>query len=137
VYGNYRYVWTPLTLSLNDTLIPNPVSNTTVSLVYTVQMTDEPRQCFITPFTHSLLVLPNTTVDVPSAFTRNGDGINDVVYPAGWGIRKLIYFRIFNRWGQMLFESNDLNVGWDGTYQGIPQNMETYMYQVEVETYID
>ncbi len=76
-------------------------------------------------------------MDVPSAFTPNGDGINDIVYPDGWGIRKLIYFRIYNRWGQLLFESNDLKHGWDGTYQGAPQNMETYVYQVQVETYVD
>jgi gliding motility-associated-like protein len=80
---------------------------------------------------------PQTSVDVPTAFTPNGDGTNDVIYADGWGIKKLNYFKIYNRWGQLVFESNDIKVGWDGTYNGVPQNMETYIYQVSVETYLD
>jgi gliding motility-associated-like protein len=44
---------------------------------------------------------------------------------------------VFNRWGQLVFESNDINVGWNGLFNGVPQNMETYVYQVSVETYLD
>jgi gliding motility-associated-like protein len=44
---------------------------------------------------------------------------------------------VYNRWGQLLFESNDIKVGWDGMYNGAPQNMETYVYQVSVETFVD
>jgi gliding motility-associated-like protein len=93
--------------------------------------------CFSTVNTYSIHVDPRATVDVPTAFTPNGDGTNDVIYVDGWGIRKLNYFRIFNRWGQLLFESNDIKTGWDGTYNGVPQNMETYVYQVSAETYVD
>jgi gliding motility-associated-like protein len=100
-------------------------------------VTDEPLHCFVTPSTFSIIVLPLTTVDVPSAFTPNGDGVNDEIFPDGWGIRNLIYFRIFNRWGQLVFETNVYRHGWDGMYQGVPQNMDTYMYQAEVETFID
>jgi gliding motility-associated-like protein len=80
---------------------------------------------------------PKASVDVPTAFTPNGDGINDIIYVDGWGIRKLNYFRIYNRWGELLFESNDIKIGWDGTYKGVPQNMETYVWQVSVETYAE
>ena len=76
------------------------------------------------------------SLDVPTAFTPNGDGINDIIYPGGWGIRKLYFFKVFNRWGQLVFESNDLKIGWDGVFQGVPQNMETYVYQVSAETFL-
>jgi gliding motility-associated-like protein len=74
---------------------------------------------------------------VPTAFTPNGDGTNDFIFPDGWGIKKVLYFRVFNRWGQLLFETDQIKTGWDGTYNGVPQNMETYIYQVSVETYTD
>jgi gliding motility-associated-like protein len=63
--------------------------------------------------------------------------VNDIIYVDGWGIRKLRFFRVFNRWGQLLFETSDIKTGWDGRYNGVLQNMETYVYQVEVDTYID
>jgi gliding motility-associated-like protein len=100
-------------------------------------ITDEPLHCFVTVNTHTVIILPLTTVDVPSAFTPNGDGVNDVVFPDGWGIRKLLNFRILNRYGEIVFETSTLKHGWDGTFRGVPQNMETYVYQVEVETYQD
>jgi gliding motility-associated-like protein len=98
---------------------------------------DEPAQCWRVQSTFSVLILPYTTIDVPSAFTPNGDGINDLIFPDGWGIRRLNYFRIYNRWGQLLFETNEYRKGWDGTFEGIPQNMDTYIYQAEVETYLE
>jgi gliding motility-associated-like protein len=137
VEGSFSYSWTPVKDNLSATNIPNPVSSTTANITYTVLITDEPLHCFVTAYSHTILVLPLTTVDVPTAFTPNGDGVNDIVYADGWGIIKLLYFKIINRWGQLIFESNDLRTGWDGTYQGVPQNTETYTYQVEVETYVD
>lgn len=75
------------------------------------------------------------SVDVPSAFTPDGDGINDLAFVKGWGINKLLVFRIFNRWGEIVFESTDIHQGWDGTYKGQPQNLESYVYYAEVEYY--
>lgn len=133
-YG-FTYLWNPGT-SLNCTTCPVPVSTTTVDIKYYVTIEDT-LGCFKIINSYSIHIEPKSSVDVPTAFTPNGDGINDIIYVDGWGIRKLNYFRIFNRWGQLLFESNDINIGWDGTYNGVPQNMETYVYQVSVETYID
>ena len=98
---------------------------------------EDPLGCFKVVSTYSVYIDPLTSVDVPTAFTPNGDGVNDVIYVDGWGIKKLNYFRIFNRWGQVLFESNDIKIGWNGIYNGVPQNMETYVYQVSVETYVN
>ncbi|WP_317897521.1 PKD domain-containing protein [Aurantibacillus circumpalustris] len=134
----YSYTWTPLITDLDcDTcILPNPISTSTVNITYTVEVEDE-LYCSVIKNTYHINIIPKVSIDVPTAFTPNGDGINDVIFPDGWGIRKLIYFKVFNRWGQLIFESNDIKIGWDGVFQGIPQNMETYVYQVSVETYLD
>ena len=129
------YTWMPATdLSCINCVIP--VSSSTNNITYTVTIKDA-IGCFTSTNTYKIIVEPKSTVDVPTAFTPNGDGTNDIIYVDGWGIKKLNYFRIFNRWGQLLFESNDIKVGWDGVFKGVPQNMETYVYQVSCETYIE
>ncbi len=72
----------------------------------------------------------NGLVGVPNAFSPNGDGINDVVKVEGRGIVGLM-FRIYNRWGEKVFETHDKNIGWDGIYKGVLQEMEVYTYAVE------
>lgn len=91
--------------------------------------------CFVSQDEYQICILDKYTVDVPSAFTPNGAGENDIVYVKGHGIEELFYFRIYNRWGELIFETNDINVGWDGTYKGEAQNMETYIYQAKVRFY--
>jgi gliding motility-associated-like protein len=93
--------------------------------------------CFERVNTYTVYIEGKSSVDVPTAFTPNGDGINDLINVNGWGIKKLNYFRVFNRWGELIYETTDLKSGWDGVYKGVPQNMETYVYQTEVETYVD
>ncbi|MEY3350699.1 MAG: hypothetical protein RIQ50_810 [Bacteroidota bacterium] len=77
------------------------------------------------------IVCPSSNLFVPDGFTPNGDGINDEIRPIAPGIAKLKWFRIYNRWGNLLFESSDLKKGWDGTYRGQQQPPETYMWVVE------
>lgn len=131
----FTYSWTP-PAGLSCSTCPYPVTGTTVSATFSVEVSD-PMGCFRVVSVHTVNVDPLTSVDVPTAFTPNGDGVNDVIYVDGWGIKRLNFFRIFNRWGQLLYESSDLKQGWDGTYLGVPQNMETYIYQVSVDTYIE
>jgi gliding motility-associated-like protein len=131
----YTYTWTPAT-DLSCTACPQPISSSTVDITYTETLADV-MGCFTGQSTFFVEVKPLSSVDVPTAFTPNGDGTNDVVYVAGWGIKKLNYFKIFNRWGELVFETNDITVGWDGTYKGVPQNTETYVYEVSVVPYID
>jgi gliding motility-associated-like protein len=131
---SYTYTWSP-TENLSCDHCPYAVSSSTANITYTVEVEDN-MGCFRAAHTFSVNVDPVTSIDVPTAFTPNGDGVNDVIYVDGWGIKKLNYFKIFNRWGQLLFESYDIKVGWDGTYKGVPQNMETYIYQASAEGYI-
>jgi gliding motility-associated-like protein len=78
----------------------------------------------------SALIVP--LLDVPNAFTPNGDGVNDRVFVRGFGIAKMT-FRIYNRWGQVVFQSADQQTGWDGRFKGELQPMDAYGYTLEVQ----
>ena len=81
---------------------------------------------------HPVAVLINPLLDVPNAFTPGRFGVNGIVKVVGFGISHMV-FRIYNRWGQMVFQSNDPYIGWDGTYKGILQPMDVYAYTLEAE----
>lgn len=76
------------------------------------------------------LILP--LWDIPNAFTPNGDGKNDIFYVNAYGV-DLMDFRIFNRFGQVIFESANPAFGWDGTYKGVPQPMDAYAYTLLIK----
>jgi gliding motility-associated-like protein len=76
--------------------------------------------------------LINPLLDVPNAFTPGRFGQNGVVKVVGFGITKMLW-RIYNRWGQLVYQSNDPYFGWDGTYQGVLQPMDVYGYTLEAE----
>ena len=69
-------------------------------------------------------------IGVPNAFSPNGDGINDKVFVEGKGIVELV-FRIYNRWGEKVFETHEQSIGWDGYYKGVLQEVDVYSYAVE------
>lgn len=71
---------------------------------------------------------------LPSAFSPNNDGKNDVFKLGHMKYQRLLEFRIFNRWGQEVFSTNDYNLGWDGTYKGVPQDIGVYQYLIRVAT---
>lgn len=72
-----------------------------------------------------------TNIYVPDVFSPNGDGINDVVKAICVGITKLKYFKIYNRWGNILFETSDESKGWDGRFRGQIQPADSYIWLVE------
>jgi gliding motility-associated-like protein len=65
---------------------------------------------------------------VPRVFTPNNDGTNDILKPILVGIAQFHYFSIYNRWGNLIFTTQDPNQGWDGTFRGVPQPVETYLW---------
>ncbi|MBI3717617.1 MAG: PKD domain-containing protein [Sphingobacteriales bacterium] len=73
-----------------------------------------------------------TGVVVPNAFTPNNDGKNDVLYVKAFGVSKMT-FRIYNRLGQKIFESSDIESGWDGKYKGVLQPTDAYAYTLNIE----
>ena len=72
---------------------------------------------------------------LPNAFSPDGDNINDVFQPFYSGIASLDFLRIYNRWGEVVFETNNLNQAWNGTYKGEPQPLSTYIVQTQGSSY--
>ena len=81
---------------------------------------------------HRVAALINPLLDVPNAFTPGRFGENSIVKVVGFGILRMD-FRIYNRWGKLVFESDNPNAGWDGNYLGVPQPMDVYAYTLEAE----
>ena len=81
---------------------------------------------------HMVQTLINPLLDVPNAFTPGRFGQNAILKVVGFGILHMD-FRIYNRWGKMVFESDNPNVGWDGTYLGVLQPMDVYAYTLEAQ----
>ena len=75
-------------------------------------------------------------VYIPTAFTPNGDGLNDIFKPVLAGIKQLAYFRVFDRRGQLLYETKQAGKGWDGTLSGMPQPPGTYVYAARAVDYL-
>jgi large repetitive protein len=80
---------------------------------------------------HEIIVLEDYAYYIPNAFTPNGDGHNDVFLPMGMGVNpdKFTMY-IFDRWGNLLFTTNDFTVGWDGKYSGNLCEVDTYVYKI-------
>jgi len=68
---------------------------------------------------------------VPRGFSPNNDGTNDLLKPILVGIQEFHYFTVYNRWGNIIFTTTDPNQGWDGTFKGVPQPVETYLWIAE------
>ncbi|MFH1321132.1 MAG: PKD domain-containing protein [Bacteroidota bacterium] len=127
--GAAGYEWYPADVLDNDT-IPYPVATPleTTDFIVTGTSSDGCRN------KDSVTVhVVDPLVAVPNAFTPNNDGENDVLYLLTVGFNKLIEFKIFNRWGQVVFETQDLTGGWDGTFKGEPQEIGKYVYYYIVE----
>lgn len=124
------YLWTPGT-SLDNPLGDETVARPEETTLYTVTgLPAGNRRCSSTA---SALVRINFQVPlfVPSAFTPNGDGRNDVFRVANFSFQKIVEFRVFNRWGEEVFHATD-NKGWDGTWKGTPMAMDIYHYLIRV-----
>ncbi|HYO21478.1 MAG TPA: gliding motility-associated C-terminal domain-containing protein [Flavisolibacter sp.] len=75
--------------------------------------------------------IPDAKVLVPTAFTPNRNNTNDLLRPLLYNIAELKYFRVYNRWGQEVFQTKEPGKGWDGTVKGVPQPTDTFSWVVE------
>lgn len=135
--GGTNYLWTPAT-GLNDPTIYNPIAtldNSVDNITYTVRVSDN-AGCFANAQVTVQVYKKGADIFVPSAFTPNGDGKNDALKPLTVGITKLTYFSIYNRWGQLLFTTNQIGKAWDGTFRGVAQPSGTYVYQTEGKDFL-
>ncbi|HLP21955.1 MAG TPA: gliding motility-associated C-terminal domain-containing protein [Chitinophagales bacterium] len=125
------YAWTP-ELGLSCTDCPNPTVNpfTEQDYVITVSMVNGSATCYGSATLHAEVTKP-LPVFVPNSFSPNGDGNNDVFQIYGQSI-KSIDLKIFNRWGELVYESNNQFGGWDGTYKGQMQLPSVFTYATKV-----
>lgn len=132
--GGDFYSWFPPT-GLSDTHIANPVTTLNNDITYTVTVS-APAGCATSDTIH-LKVVKGPEIYVPTAFTPNGDGLNDKFRIIPVGITNISYFNIYNRWGKLIFSTKDPSKGWDGTLNGIPQPAGTYVWVVAGYTSVD
>lgn len=124
------YSWSPAIGFLNNSYhIQNPIFNYDQETDYTVRM--ETSAGCITVDTQLVRIFYAPDIKVPTAFTPNADGHNDKLDVFLIGLIKFNFFRIFNRWGQLIYETNDINKKWDGTFKGVKQPAETYVWIAE------
>ena len=99
----------------------------TLALTNNYQLTFRPAVFTIKP--------EEPTFVLPKAFTPNGDGVNDVLKIIQDGISTINYYQIFNRLGRLVFQTKDLNEGWDGRFNGVVLDSDAYYWNVEFVTW--
>ena len=123
--GGVKYLWSPYS-PLNNAYIPNPLATLHQDTKFVVTVYDI-AGCKATD-TVFVKVYKGEGYYVPNAFTPNGDGLNNVFRPIPVGIVATDWFRVFNRYGEIVFETNKFMEGWDGTYKGKKQEMGNYVW---------
>ncbi|MFN8253853.1 MAG: gliding motility-associated C-terminal domain-containing protein [Ferruginibacter sp.] len=135
--GFINYLWTPPT-GLNNRNIKNPAAifNSTIgNNGITYRVTARTAQGCEASDDITVKVFVQADFYVPNAFTPNGDGLNDVIRPVLAGIRELKYFRVFNRYGEMVFATSKPGEGWNGIYKGERQNAGGFTWMAEAIDY--
>lgn len=133
--GN-QFNWQP-PLGLSNTNILNPVvhlGDDIDSIIYRLRVTDL-GGCYGEDDIKVKVFKGKPDILLPTAFTPNADGLNDLYKPITVGITDLQYFRIYNRWGQLLYSTSALGQGWDGSFKGVPQGAGTYVYMAQGSDY--
>jgi len=127
--GASNFTWTPVG-SLDDPHSPAPIATPKETTNYIVSGMDA-NGCVsrdtvkvVVDYRHNLLI--------PSGFTPNGDGRNDVFKVINANFQRLMEFRVFNRWGQEIFTTTDISDGWDGKWKGTEQPVGNYQYLIRV-----
>jgi len=132
VSGGTIYTWTP-SGSLTCSICSNPIASPAITTTYTITSIDQ-NGCTVSG---ELLITvkpacigDDQDVFIPNVFSPNGDGKNDVLYIGGNGLSD-IYWAIYDRWGNLVFEAYDQNHGWDGAVKGNPMGTGTYVYYLK------
>jgi len=133
-----QFSWTPST-GLTSTTVHNPIANLTSSMVdesitYLVRATN-PIGCSAEDNITVRVFKTGPEIFVPSGFTPNGDGLNDIIRPILAGIKQLNYFRLYNRWGQLVFSTTQSGKGWDGRIGGKEEPTGNFVYVVHAIDY--
>jgi gliding motility-associated-like protein len=122
--GNF-YTWSPST-GLNNPKISDPVGMITNDLKYL--LTISTTEGCVDTASIRVTVFKGSAIYVPTGFTPNNDGRNDILKPAYISIKSLSYFTIYNLWGQRVFSTNNFNTGWNGSLNGQSLDPGTFVW---------
>jgi gliding motility-associated-like protein len=128
--GNGSFSWSPAT-GLSATDLPDPVVTPTTDRTYLLTVTTA-EGCVATDQI-VIELFKGSAIHVPSGFTPNYDGKNDLFRPHYTGIKKLYYLNVYNRWGQQVFSTTDLQKGWNGETGGKPSATGTFVWMLKAE----
>lgn len=132
--SNFTYLWLPNSNLTNNT-IANPFANPPTTTNYSVLFTEISSGCsYIKYYTLYAweIVCGEPNVYLPNAFTPNGDKENDVLFLRGRNVESM-HLKIYDRWGELVFETTQQHVGWDGNYKGKPVDPAVYVYHLSVK----
>ncbi len=132
--GSINYAWTPATF-LNNPRIFNPLARPTEDIEYVVRVSNA-QGCFDLDTIKVRVFKIDPDLLVPSGFSPNKDGSNEVFRPIPIGMKSLDAFRVYNRWGQLVFSTTQIGVGWNGTLNGQEQGPGTYVWYAEGTNYL-
>jgi gliding motility-associated-like protein len=135
--GAEVYTWSPAQY-LSATNIGNPIAvipDPNIGIRYKVVGYDE-NGCADSAFVTIKVFKTGPSIFVPTAFTPNNDGRNDILRPIAVGMRYIEYFNVYNRWGQMVFSTKINGHGWDGRISGEVQGSGTYVWSVKAMDYL-
>lgn len=123
--GGTSYSWTPAA-TLNDASLEDPTATPEVTTTYTVVVTDE-NGC-VSSDEVTVFVSNTPIIAFPNAFSPNSDGVNDLFGLVQRGVLSSLIMTIYNRWGEIVFQSSSTEPAWDGTYNGSEQPVGNYVY---------
>ena len=121
-------LWNPGTY-LSATNVYNPVYKGNLEKLYIIRLTT--LSGCVTVDTLKVRVFKEINMYVPTAFTPNGDGVNDFIKPIAAGFKEITFFRIYNRFGQLMYSLKNNELGWNGIYKGLPQPTQTFVWMAE------
>ncbi|GIV35479.1 MAG: hypothetical protein KatS3mg031_3014 [Chitinophagales bacterium] len=131
VTGTFNtFLWSP-DIYLDNPLVLNPIATPDSTITYTLTI-DNGTLCKADDNITLIVVMKPTEIAIPQAFSPNGDGVNDFFMIMNPEVIEEIHFKIFNRWGELVFQTTDKNFRWDGTYKGSEQNLGVFAWVAQV-----
>ncbi|RPD51327.1 gliding motility-associated C-terminal domain-containing protein [Paracnuella aquatica] len=131
--GGVQYEWEQAA-SLSNLGVPNPIASPGLTTTYKVKITNAENCSIEIPVTVQVTATGKNSFYLPNAFTPNNDGLNDCFGVRDWGAVEEFSFNVYNRWGQVVFSTKDVNACWDGKFKNQLQPSGAYIYTIRAKT---
>lgn len=123
--------------SMGSSYVKNPILEFRENIQIMVRLEVEDSFGCVNSIEKQVTVALSNNLYVPNAFSPNGNGLNEIFKPIGLPFAKAFRMEIYNRWGELLFVSEDVQIGWDGTYMGEAVKQDVYLYKITATDYND